>query len=75
MPDVKWSHHEDRPESEDRMTECGRFEALMDPVYGHYNVQRTDWELTDAEAAKDALVAQVVNLADATPAIESYQTV
>lgn len=72
--ELRWSHHEDRPESEDATTECCRFEALMDPVYGYYNVHRTDVDMTPYESAKlgDTLICQVVDLNEALPSMRRY---
>jgi hypothetical protein len=69
-----WGHHEDRPESEDQMTDDFLFEAILDQTYGHFNVRRTEWELTAHEHATltDDLIAQVRNLKDATPLLRTY---
>jgi hypothetical protein len=71
---VEWGHHEENPDGEDHMTEDGLFEALMDTTYGHYNIYRTDWEMTqhELETLSDTLIAQVRNLKEATPALQSY---
>lgn len=68
--DISWTHHEDRPGSEDALTVCLRFEAIIDPVYGHYTVSRTD----DAPVAagSDDEICQVRHLGEVIPHIKAY---
>ena len=71
---ITWAQHDDSLTGEDKMSECARFEAMMDPVYGHYNIRRPDAciEFTPEEARVDNEICSVRYLNEAQPHIDAY---
>ena len=71
---ITWTDHDGSDGDQDVMSECGRFEGLMDETYGFYQIRRTDEDLGDEERARlsDDLICEVQYLSEAAPHIQRY---